>query len=250
MTAARREALLLTTALVVYSNGVAVLAMRRGRAADIAYRWTNPPFLLILVLALAGTRRATLRSTLRRAGLQREGWPQALAGGLALGLLLAGPPLLFFAHPLVLDAPLEYGRIRHLAPGAFWRRILLELSLGVALFEEIVFRGLLFDSWAQADGERVAQLASCATFAAWHFAVSVDTMRQTNLAAAATRVPAFIQRHANATGVAGGMLVTGVVGLLLSGLRGRARGNIGGPALAHWIADAAMVAALHRRQPR
>src|SRR5437899_1771687 len=124
--AARREAILLTLAAVGYSNGLAWIAMRRGRVADAAYRWTNPLFLPLLLWAAARARRRGLGATLHGLGLQRAGWPVALGGGAALGLGLAAPALGFFARPVLLDAPLEYGPIGDLAPGAFRRRVLLE----------------------------------------------------------------------------------------------------------------------------
>ena len=119
--AARREAVILTLAALGYSNGLAILVMRRGRVADQAYRWTNPVFLLAILVTLARVRRTTLRRLLRESGVQCAGWPVALGGGLVLGGVLAAPALVFFARPLVLDAPLEYGPIGGLSRRAFWR---------------------------------------------------------------------------------------------------------------------------------
>jgi membrane protease YdiL (CAAX protease family) len=244
---ARREAIALTLALLAYSNGLAAWAMRRGAAADGAFQWANPPFLLLVVLSLMRARREGLRATLSRAGYQRAGAGRAVASGLAVGALLAGPPLLFFARPLILDGPMEYEPIRRLTPRAFRRRVLLELSLGVALFEETIFRGLLFDAWRHVAPARTAHLITAATFAGWHLGVSVDTMRRTNIAATATRLPAPLRRRANALAALGGILSTAVAGLLFGAAREWGRGAIAGPALAHWIVDALMVAAIYRR---
>jgi membrane protease YdiL (CAAX protease family) len=244
---ARREAVILTLLLIGYSNGLAVLEARRGGVAENAFRLTNPLFLPLLLLAVASARRMPVTALLHEVGFQREGWPASLAGGLAVGLGLAGPPLLFFARPLVLDSPLEYGPIGTLTPGAFRRRLFVELPLGGALFEEVLFRGLLFDAWARAGSPRTAYLASSAAFAAWHFAVSVDTMQRTNIGAAVAPLPAFLRPHAHRIGVLGGMLSTGVAGLLFSLVRRWGQGNIAGPALAHWLVDALMIAALYRR---
>jgi membrane protease YdiL (CAAX protease family) len=244
--AARREAVILTLVALGYSNGLAILAMRRNRVADQAYRWTNPVFLVALLITLARVRRTSVPRLLREAGVQRAGWPVALGGGLVLGGVLAAPALVFFARPLVLDSPLEYGPIGGLSRRAFWLRVLIELPLGVALFEELLFRGLLWEAWARAASQPVAWAASSAVFAWWHCAVGVDTMRRTNIGVAATRLPRPLRRHANMLGVLGGMLSTGVAGMLLGWLRTRGRGNLLGPALAHWIADALIVAALRR----
>ena len=245
-----QEAITLTLALLAYSNGLAVWAMRRGAAADLAFQWTNPPFLLLIVLALMRARRQGLRATLRRAGYQRAAAGRALAGGAVVGAALAAPPLLFFARPLILDGPVEYDPIGSLTPPAFQRRVLLELSLGVALFEETVFRGLLFDAWSQVAPAQVAHGITAATFAGWHLGVSVDTMRCTNIAASATRLPAPLRARANGLAALGGMLSTAVAGLLFGAARTWGRGNILGPAFAHWIVDALMVAAIYRRAQR
>src|SRR5689334_1143068 len=171
--AARREAVILTLVALGYSNGLAILAMQRGRVADQAYRWTNPVFLLALLITLARVRRTSVRRLLRESGVQRAGWPVALSGGLVLGGVLAAPALIFFARPLVLDSPLEYGPIGGLSRRAFWMRVLVELPVGVALFEELLFRGLLWQAWARAASEPVAWAASSAVFAGWHCAVGV-----------------------------------------------------------------------------
>src|SRR5207249_3734903 len=130
------EAILLTLALLGYSNGLAVVSMRRGRAADSAYQWGNPLFCTLLLLAVARARGVSPATLLRQVGFRRAGWPRAVIGGLLLGLGLAAPPLLFFARPFLLDAPLEYGPIGGLSPGAFRRRVLFDLPVGVALMEE------------------------------------------------------------------------------------------------------------------
>ncbi len=243
----RIEAAALAAALVGYSNGLAIRAMRRGAVADESYTRSNGPFLAVLIAALAVVRGVGPGRLLHEAGLQRAGWQRSLVAGPLLGALLATPALIFFARPLVLEQPLEYDPIADLSPRAFRRRIWLELPLTVALFEEIVFRGLLDTAWRRARRPQPA-LATSLTFAAWHWAVSVDTMRRTNIAAQATRVPLLLRRHANALSVGGGMMATGVVGLALSALRRWCGGNLLGPVLAHWIADALLVAALRRKR--
>ncbi|HUS15094.1 MAG TPA: CPBP family intramembrane glutamic endopeptidase [Chloroflexia bacterium] len=248
MSPARREAVALTVAVLVYSNGLAVRAMRRGSVADQAYSRTNPLFLLTVLCVLARMRRVPVVAVLRQAGLQREGLAAAFLGGTLTGLVLALPPLLFFLRPVVLNAPLEYAPIAHLTPAALRRRVWIELPLAVALFEELVFRGLLFESWRRAAGSRAGHVATALAFAGWHGMVGVDTMRRTNLGEAADpRLPAMVRRHANLLGVLGGVAATGAAGAIFGGLRDRCRGNLLGPVLAHWITDAVMVLVLHRR---
>src|SRR5690348_3768905 len=108
---ARREAVILTVVALGYSNGLAILAMKRCRVAVQAYRWTNQVFQVAFLITLARVRRTSVRRLLREAGVQRAGWSVALGGGLVLGGVLAAPALVFFARPLVLDSPLEYGPI-------------------------------------------------------------------------------------------------------------------------------------------
>ena len=243
----RVTAAALALALLGYSNGLAIRALRRGAVADAAYVRSNGPFLVVLVGALAAVRGVGPDGLLREAGVQRAGGGRSLVGGPLVGGLLATPALLFFARPVVLRQPLVYDPIAGLSRGALRRRIWLELPLTVALFEEIAFRGLLDQAWRRA-GWPQPGLATSLAFAGWHWAVSVDTMRRTNIAAQATRVPRVLRRHANAVGVGGGLLATAVVGLALTALRRWCGGNLLGPVLAHWIADALLVLALHRRR--
>jgi membrane protease YdiL (CAAX protease family) len=248
-TAARIEALALAAALIGYSNGLALWTMRQGRAADEGYRGGNLPFLALLVGAVAAWRGVGPRVVLREAGMRRPGG-RDLLGGLLLGGLLALPGMIFFARPVVLREPLHYDPIAGMSAGAFRRRIWLELPLLVALFEELAFRGLLHEAWRRAGWARGAGAATTATFAAWHWAVTVDTMRRTNIAAEVTRVPRLLRRHANAVGVAGGLAATAVAGGAFTALRAGTGGRMAGPILAHWIADALLVAALHRQNSK
>ena len=55
---------------------------------------------------------------------------------------------------------------------------------------------------------------------------------------------------ATVAGVAGGLLSTAVAGVAFSALRAWTGGRLIGPILAHWTADALLVAALYRQKGR
>ena len=237
----------LTLVLLAYSNGSAWWAMRRGDDPAVIYRWGTPLLTAMLLLGTLLFGRVRPGRLLRAVGLQGAGSGRALVGGLAAGAALAGPPLLFFARPMVLDTPLEYGAITDLSPAAFRRHIFRDLALGVALNEELLFRGLLQAAWTRAAGPRGALVLSSLAFGGWHLTVTLDTLRNTNIAAAATPLPAVLRPHAHTLGVIGGVLATAIAGGIFSGLRTWARGNLLAPILAHWLVDALMVVALYRR---
>ena len=133
----------LTLVLLAYSNGSAWWAMRRGEDPAVIYRWGTPLLTASLLLGTLLFGRIGPGRLRRAVGVQGAGSRRALLGGLAAGAALAGPPLLFFARPMVLDTPLEYGAITDLSPAAFRRHIFRDLALGVALNEELLFRGML-----------------------------------------------------------------------------------------------------------
>ena len=64
-----------------------------------------------------------------------------------------------------------------------------------------------------------------------------------------TNSPALLRPYVQPIAILGGLLTTGVAGLVFGTLRERS-GNLAGPMLAHWIVDGLMIAALWRRRPR
>ena len=237
-----REALFLGTLLFVYSNGLALWAQGRGKYPEAIFRRLNPA-LIVVMLAYAARRHEGLAGV----GLRREGLVRSVLGGVGLGTLLSGPPLFFFYKPLLLDTPLEYGPISQMTRRELLKDVFIDTPIGIAVLEELAFRGVLFSSLRTHLPAKWAVIGSSAGFAAWHLTVTATSAAQSNLSAAA-RLPAFLRRFVVPLAVMGGMLTTGVAGVMFAWLRERT-GNLAGPIVAHWIVDGVMIAALWLRRP-
>ena len=238
-----REPLALGAVLMAYSNGLAFWAMRRGKLPESVFHYVNRP-LIAAMLLYAGVRHGGLAS----AGLRREGLGKSLLGGAALGALLSIPPLLFFHRPILLDTPLEYGPISRMTRRQLLRNVLVDVPIGIAVLEELAFRGLLYASLRRYLPAKWAIIGSSIGFAGWHFTVTATSAAESNISAAA-RLPGFLRPFIQPIAIIGGMLTTGVAGLLFSLLRERT-GNLAGPIVAHWIVDGVMIAALWLRRPQ
>jgi uncharacterized protein len=238
-----REAAVLGAVLMAYSNGLAIWARGRGDYPEALFRRLNPAFVLIM-LAYAARRPGGLAAV----GLRRQGLWRSLLRGAGLGLALSGPPLFFFYRPLLLDTPLEYGPIARLTRRELLMDVLVRVPTGIALLEELAFRGLLYAALRRHLPAAWAIAGSSAAFAGWHLAVTATSAAQTNLSEAA-RLPRFLSPYVQPIAVAGGMLTTGLAGVAFGLLRERT-GNLAGPILAHWIVDGLMIAALWVRRPQ
>jgi membrane protease YdiL (CAAX protease family) len=233
----RLEPFLLAALLLAYSNGMALLAYRRGRDPERAFLFANPAALLVMLL-YASNRPGGLRAV----GIQRDRLPLSLTSGLAVGGLLSIVPLLFFRKPLLLDTPLEFGPVARMTP----RQLLLDLSVrvpvNIALVEELAFRGLLFDALRASYSERTAVAATSLAFAGWHFAVTYAAVRQTNLSGS-TRLPAPLRPFITPIALFGGLLSTALAGLAFALLR-KQTGNLASSVAAHALVDALLIASL------
>ena len=237
------EALALGAVLVGYSNGIALWAGRRGSFPEGVFRVLNP-LLVALMLAYAAQRPGGLGAV----GLRRAGLGRSLLGGLGVGLGLAAPALFFFHRPLLLDTPLEYGPVSRFTRRELLVDVLLRVPVGIAVLEELAFRGLLYAALRRSLPPRVAIPASAIGFACWHIMVTVSSAAQTNLSEAA-RLPRLLRPYVQPIAIVGAMLTTGIGGLVFGTLRERS-GNLAGPMLAHWIVDGLMIAALWLRRPQ
>ena len=82
-------------------------------------------------------------------------------------------------------------------------------------------------------------------FALWHFTVTYASAKHTNMATAA-RIPQFLRPMIHPIAVIGGMISTGLAGVVFGLVRERT-GNLAGPVVAHWVVDGLMIAALWRQ---
>jgi len=236
------EPLALGAIFMAYSNGLSIWAHWRGQYPEGHFQRWNPVITALMVLY-----GAVRPGGLDAIGLRRKGLGKSLLGGAGLGLALSIPPLFFFYKPILLDTPMEYGPITSLTRRQLLKNVLIEVPIGIALLEELAFRGLLYAAIRRTMPAKWAVIGSAIGFAGWHLTVTATSAAQTNLSTAA-RLPAFLRPFIQPIAVIGGMLTTGVAGLLFGYLRERT-GNLAGAILAHWIVDSLMIAALWWRRP-
>lgn len=237
------EPLTLGAIFMGYSNGLSLWAQRRGQYPEGHFQRWNPIITALMVL-YAAIRPGGLDAI----GLRRQGIGKSLLGGAGLGLALSIPPLFFFYKPILLDTPMEYGPITRLTRRQLLKNVLVEVPIGIALLEELAFRGLMYAAIRRTFSAKWAIVGSAIGFAGWHLTVTATSAAQTNISTAA-RLPTFLRPFIQPIAVIGGMLTTGIAGMTFGYLRHRT-GNLAGPILAHWIVDSLMIAALWWRRPK
>lgn len=235
------EALTLAGLGLVYSNGLAWWAHRRGVAPEEAFRRLN-----VGVLALMVGYAALRRGGLRGVGVVPERLGRSVLWGVVTGTVLSLPPLVFFYGPILLDTPLEYGPIARMTRREMLLDVLVRVPLSIALFEELLFRGLLYSALRRGRSAAFSLAASSAAFAGWHFAVTYTSAAQSNLSSAA-RLPWPLKPFVQPLAVMGGLLSTGLAGAAFGLVRERT-GNLAAPVAAHWLVDGVMIVALWRRR--
>lgn len=236
------EAASLAGLLLLYSNGAAVWSLRRGGEVEGVFRNVNPALLGLLFL-YARTRPGLWPQV----GLRREGLGKSVGWGILAGLCLSGPPLLFFARPILLDTPLEYGPVAKMTRRELLVDVFVRMPTGIAILEELAFRGLLYGLLKRALPLPAAIGGSAAAFAGWHVAVTAASAAQTNLGSA--RLPRLLRPYVQPLAVLGGMISTGFAGVVFALVRERT-GNLAGAVIAHWLVDGIMVAALWLRRQK
>ncbi|HEY7067652.1 MAG TPA: type II CAAX endopeptidase family protein [Chloroflexota bacterium] len=229
---ARRERLstaALVAAMLAYANGDAWLATRREQELSAANQFAHTG-------ALAATLAwsAAERISPGELGLGRQGIGRGLAWGAAVGLLGAVPIRLFFAFPLVGDRAVTQPEFAGLSSGRLLWIIATRFLVGSALFEELLFRGLLHAKLRRLLRPGPALLANSSVFAAWHLVITWHNLRRSNLPRALFPV-----------------LYTGALAALFGGglLFGLVRvwsGHLAGSVLAHWLMVANIVLAVAR----
>jgi CAAX protease family protein len=157
--------LVLVVGLLVYGNLVAYRAVRAPVVVGIN---------LVLGAALVAGARA-LGISWHALGLDPSGVGSGLAWGLgaAVAAVLVGAALT--ATPL--RRALADIRAVDMAPRTLAFHYLVRIPFGTALFEEVVFRGVLLALLAGGGLDQAAILASSAAFGLWHVGASLDLLR-------------------------------------------------------------------------
>lgn len=222
-----RPALALSAALLVYANGLALLAGPHQAEPNLLTATGN---LLTVPLLLLGVSLA-YRGRWHALGLGCGRLGKALGLGAAAGALMALPAVAVFAVPPLIGEPLRWQLASEMSAGDVAVRLLLYLTVGTALFEELLFRGVLWDIFVRARSTAVAWLATSTVFTLWHVVLTTQSVAQTN-------VPAHLAPLAvvlGLLGVFGGGLIFGAL---------RLAGGLPAAMAAHWAVNALMLAAL------
>ena len=185
--------------------------------------------LALTSLLLVGAWRAGWRA--RELGLARD----RLLRGMGFGLAATGVVVAVVLIGVLLAdrVPLIAGLLADQRAAERSARLLFEttlrIPLGTALFEEVLFRGVLFAAWARVGRTSAAVLGSSLVFGLWHVPPTIVALELNGVAVASA---------AGVLGVAGGVVVTAVAGLLFAWLRW-ASGSLLAPVLAHTATNVA-----------
>lgn len=223
-----RTWLALALALSLLHNFVGWLGVRRWGHIDAGYRRVNLVLLALIPLA----------ALLPRFPSRREiGWTapttRGALAGLLTGLALGLPPALAFCFPIgVRSGPIQFSLIGGLTGRGFAWKVLVELPVVTAIWEELAYRGILEGGLRRYLAPVPAALVSAVAFTLGHGAVHHHSLNATNLGDA--RLPRPLV-------VLGCMLSVYAGGLIFSRLRA-ATGSLWPAVLAHWAVDAVMLA--------
>jgi uncharacterized protein len=111
---------------------------------------------------------------------------------------------------------------------ALVQAVLVRIPLGTALFEEVLFRGILLLAFAQVASVPVAVAWSSVLFGLWHIAPTMVSLRQNGIDPAS---------RAGRSAILGSVAVTTVAGVGFSWLV-LVSGSLLAPILAHWATNA------------
>jgi membrane protease YdiL (CAAX protease family) len=217
------QALLLSVLLLLYSNLTSLFEAER-REQFLLYSNLGLLSLLLLWARWAGF-------TLAELGLAGARARASALWGIVLGLVLALPPVAFIAlAPFVTGEPVQAGEINDLSGSEMTLRLAFRIPVGTALFEEVVFRGVLYASWLRATDLRRTVLGTGVVFALWHGVITFKSVAESQVVEAAPLI---------ALGYLGSLLGLFVGGAAFALLRWRT-GGVAGPFFFHWMVVALM----------
>jgi membrane protease YdiL (CAAX protease family) len=228
--ARRREltaALAFGAFLLVYGNGLSALPDSLRGPFEWMFFLAN---VTLLPLALAWATRVEGLS-FASLGLTRGNALASAGAGAALAALVSIPVVLYFIFPVgVAEGSIDYEEVEDLSMGSFLLWAFFRQPIGTAIFEEVVFRGVLQALMTRAFATGRGILATAATFALWHVVINYRTIQDANIGD--SPLLSLLAQVASL----GGLLLGG---LFLSLLRHRTR-NLLGPIVFHWLIAVAM----------
>lgn len=183
--------------------------------------------LVVWAVRIEGMTLSTLGITPANAG------KSALVGA-TLGAIVILPVVLYFVFPVGLADGIGHEDIEEETWGGFLLWAFVNQPLGTALFEEVLFRGVLLAKMTVAWGQRQALIASSVTFALWHLVINFRTIQNSDVAS-----PAVLAALAQVISLFGVFLG----GLFLGLLRQRTH-NLAASVTFHWLVVTAMCGTL------
>jgi membrane protease YdiL (CAAX protease family) len=218
--------------LVAYNN---LLFGLPGDSLAFPPDWLLFPRAVLLPLAAVAWAVRWQGFSLLDLGLTGRGLGRGAGIGLAAAVAIAVPAVFYFLFPIgVSGGEIEYENFANDSVGEFVFWAAVRYPVHAAVFEEVLFRGVLLALALRSFGATGGVVFSAAAFAAWHVAVDYDTMADSNVADNAAFF-AFAQ--------AGALIALFVGGLAFAVMR-RRTGSLAGPIVFHWLAVVAMNATL------
>jgi membrane protease YdiL (CAAX protease family) len=164
-------------------------------------------------------------------GMRRENLGTSAAWGLAVGCGMALLPMLFLVFPIILPRPVQL--VAFAVPDTSMIPLavaLVALRNTTAVFEEILFRGLIQERGIRWLGPTGGIALSVGLFVVWHTVVTFHGVQETNLTGAAVPWPLLYLAAS---------VPLGMAGVVFSLLRQRS-GNLAAPTVAHWAVNSLM----------
>jgi len=217
--------------LIAYNN------LLFGLPGDLAFPpdWVFYPRAVLLPLAAVIWAVRFQGLSLPGLGLTARNLRIGAAIGLAAAVAISVPAALYFLYPVgVSGGSIDYENFANDSVSEFVFWAVVRYPIHAAVFEEVLFRGVLLALSLRAFGTTRGIVFSAAAFAAWHVAVDYDTMADSNVADSAAFF-AFAQ--------AGALVALFAGGLAFAVIR-RRTGSLAGPIVFHWLAVVAMNATL------
>ena len=220
---------ILALAVLAYNN---LMALAPGEARDLYYVPANLAFLGLLFAVAVPVARLERQDL----GLAAPHLGRAALAGVGIGMAVPAPLFLLVAFPGLVDEGATDPRAADSLAQLLYQA-LFRIPLGTALFEEMLFRGLLYGVTVKFYGARAAIVWSSALFGLWHIAPTYKLLR----GAAGIEAEALL-----AVAVAGGVLATFLGGLFFAVLRHRTR-HVAGCVLAHGLINSLSAVAVYVR---
>jgi membrane protease YdiL (CAAX protease family) len=212
--------------LVAYGNLVSAFPQALADH-DWAFILANLTFMLAAVV----WARRSAGLTLADVGITFAGARRGAVVGLGIAAVVILPVVLYFAFPVGLPGgSIDYERVEGLSLGSFLLWALLRQPLGVSIFEETVFRGVLQSLSIRAYGLWRGVLLGAVAFALWHLVINFQTVRDTS--AGESVALTIMAQVASMLG-----LILGAIFMSVLRLR---TGSLAAPIAFHWLVVVAM----------